>query len=69
MTVINQSIKMALENAVVCRGINGAKESHEYAERMGEAIKKSITDSLKNLLKDPDSLEENIQKLISEIKE
>ena len=67
MTLINLSIKMALQNVVVCRGINGSKESHEYAERMGEAIKKSITDSLKKILEEPDSLKENIQKLISDI--
>ena len=69
MTIINLAIKMALVNVVVCSRTNGSKESHEYADRMGETVRKSITDSLKHILKEPDSLKENIQKLISDIEE
>ena len=69
MTIINLAIKMALVNVVVCSRTNGSKESHEYADRMGEAVRKAITDNLKHILKEPDSLKENIQKLISDIEE
>ncbi len=69
MTIINLAIKMALVNVVVCSRTNGSKESHEYADRMGETVRKAITDHLKHILKEPDSLKENIQKLISDIEE
>ena len=69
MTIIKLAIKMALANVVVCSRTNGSKESHEYADRMGETVRKAITDNLKHILKEPDSLKENIQKLISDIEE
>ena len=50
MTIINLAIKMALVNVVVCSRTNGSKESHDYADRMGETVRKAITDNLKHIL-------------------
>jgi len=46
---MNGIIKMALENVVLCRGTNSAKESYEYAQRMEEVIKSNLVERLKSI--------------------
>lgn len=67
MSIISATIKIALENAVLCRGTHGAKESYEYAEKMEVAIKQAIQEKLSEALKDPSKLEENIRGIINEL--
>ena len=67
MSSISSTIKMALENTVLCRGSHGAKESYEYAERMEVVIKQSIQEKLSEALKNPSMLEENIRGIINEL--
>ena len=67
MSNISATIKIALENAVLCRGTHGAKESYEYAEKMEVAIKQAIKEKLSEALKDPSMLEENIRGIINEL--
>lgn len=68
MANITGTIKMALENTVLCRGAHGAKESYEYAEKMEGVIKKSISDKLKAALaSDKSDLEKTIQDIVNEL--
>ena len=39
-------IKLALENTVMCRGSNPAKESYEYAEKMETMLKTQLKEEL-----------------------
>ena len=58
---------MALENAVLCRGAHGAKESYEYAEKMEVVIKESIKEKLSTALNAGGDLEKSIQDIINEL--
>ena len=64
---IYATIKLALENAVLCRGANTAKESYAYAENMEELIKHSIRETLERALEDPEILESTILKIIKNL--
>ena len=67
MGKISATIKAALENAVLCRGGNGPKESYEYAEKMEVVIKQSIQERLLEALEDTETLEESICQIIEEL--
>ena len=67
MAKISATIKIALENAVLCRGGNGPKESYEYAEKMEVVIKQSIQERLLEALEEPETLEESICQIIEEL--
>ena len=67
MATISATIKAALENAVLCRGGNGAKESYEYAEKMEVVIKQAIKEKLLEALEDTDTLEESIYDILDEL--
>ena len=67
MSNISATIKIALENAVLCRGTHGAKESYEYAEKMEIAIKQAIKEKLSDALKNIDDLEKSIYDIIDEL--
>jgi hypothetical protein len=67
MANISGTIKMALENAVLCRGAHGAKESYEYAEKMEVVIKESIKEKLSTALNAGGDLEKSIQDIINEL--
>jgi hypothetical protein len=69
MTSISATIKIALENAVLCRGAHGAKESYEYAEKMEAVIKQSIKEKLLEALENIEDLEESIYDLLDELEE
>lgn len=64
---INATIKLALENTVLCRGAHPAKESYAYAENMEELIKNSIRETLERALEDPEILESSILKIIKNL--
>jgi hypothetical protein len=64
---VSATIKIALENTVLCRGGNGPKESYEYAEKMEVVIKHSIQGRLLEALEDPEKLEESICQMIKEL--
>jgi hypothetical protein len=69
MTSISATIKIALENAVLCRGAHGAKESYEYAEKMEIVIKQAIKEKLLEALENIEDLEESIYDLLDELEE
>ena len=64
---MNQIIKMALENTVLCRGANSAKESYEYAERMEEVIKSNLVERLKAIALNPGTALEELDNFITEL--
>ena len=66
--MINHTIKTALENTVLCRGANPAKESYEYALKMEVAIKQSIIDRLTQIIVEDEDTKESLKKLIIELK-
>lgn len=66
MTKLSRTIKVALENTVMCRGGNGPKESYEYAERMESVIKLAIAESLEEAGNDPEKLLKMIKDLKGE---
>jgi hypothetical protein len=68
MSNISGTIKIALENTVLCRGSHGPKESYEYAKKMEIAIKQSIQERLAKALEAPETLEESICDIINELK-
>jgi hypothetical protein len=68
MTNISAVIKIALENAVLCRGAHGPKESYEYAEKMELVIKQAIKKKLLEALENIEDLEESIYDIIDELK-
>ena len=61
MNDISRIIKLALENTVLCRGANSAKESYQYAEKMEVTIKRSIIQKLNQI--------QNSNNPVSELKE
>jgi hypothetical protein len=61
-------IKAALENTVLCRGANSAKESYEYAEKMQAMIVDNLITRLESTLVNPETTVEDIKKLIEELK-
>jgi hypothetical protein len=67
MTSISKTIKMTLENAVLCRGSHGAKESYEYAEKMEAVIKQAIKEKLLDALENIEDLEESIYDILDEL--
>lgn len=66
MTKLSRTIKMALENTVMCRGGNGPKESYEYAERMEGVIKAHMVEELEAAGNDPEKLSKIIKDLKGE---
>ena len=60
---VEGSIRIALENAVLCRGTHGAKESYEYAKKMEAYVKSTLKRKLEKIL-DSFSPEDEIKKLI-----
>ena len=64
---MNGIIKMALENVVLCRGTNSAKESYEYAERMEEGIKSNLVERLKAIALNPGTALEDLDNFITEL--
>lgn len=64
---INETIKLALENTVLCRGTNTPKESYAYAENMEWLIKQSIRETLERALEYPEILESSILKIIKNL--
>jgi len=64
---ISATIKIALENAVLCRGTHGAKESYEYAEKMEVVIKEAIKEKLLEALENIEDLEESIYDILDEL--
>ncbi len=66
MAKLSRTIKMALENTVMCRGGNGPKESYEYAERMEGVIKSAILESLEEAGNDPEKIASIIKDLKGE---
>lgn len=64
---MNQIIKMALENTVLCRGTNSAKESYEYAARMEDVIKSNLVERLKAIALNPGTALEDLDNFITEL--
>ena len=52
---MNEIIKMALENIVLCRGANTASESYDYAKRMERVIKDNLVAKLKAFTVNPET--------------
>jgi hypothetical protein len=67
MANISATIKAALENAVLCRGAHGPKESYEYTGKMEVVIKEAIKEKLLKALEDTETLEESICNIIDEL--
>ena len=65
---IQQSIKYALENTVLCRGAHSAKESYEYAEKMEVHIKRAITEKLNHIIDEDRDSNEMLEELIQQLK-
>jgi hypothetical protein len=65
---MNEIIKMALENVVLCRGAHSAKESYEYATRMEKVIKHAIEQRLLESL-GKDDIRRDIQRVIDQLNE
>jgi hypothetical protein len=66
MPRLSQTIKIALENSVLCRGTHGARESYEYAERMEGVIKTHMVVELEAAGNDPEKLTKIIKDLKGE---
>ena len=64
---MNEIIKIALENTVLCRGTNSAKESYEYAARMEEVIKSNLVERLKAIVLNPETVVADIEAFIVEL--
>ena len=64
---MNEIIKMALENTVLCRGANTAKESYDYAERMERVIKDNLVAKLKAITVNPETALEDLNNFITEL--
>jgi hypothetical protein len=60
-------IKMALENTVLCRGTNTAKESYEYAEKMEGVIKSNLVERLKEIALNPGTALEELDNFITQL--
>lgn len=67
MANISATIKIALENTVLCRGAHGPKESYKYAEKMEVVIKQSIKEALLEALENIEDLEESIYDILDEL--
>lgn len=63
---IKDTIKLALENTVLCRGCHSPEESYRYAEKMERMIKESIIDRLKMIENSNDPVS-NLTKLVEEL--
>jgi hypothetical protein len=63
---IKDTIKIALENTVLCRGCHSAKESYQYAEKMESVIKESIIDRLK-MIKNSNDPVLDLTRLVEEL--
>ena len=66
MSRLSQTIKITLENTVLCRGAHGARESYEYAERMERVIKAHMVEELEAAGNDPEKLSKIIKGLKGE---
>jgi hypothetical protein len=65
--MIGETIKVALENCVLCRGAHSAEESYEYAKKMEEVIKLAIKKRLSEALENIEYLEENVCQILDEL--
>ena len=65
---MNEIIKMALENTVLCRGANGPGESYAYAARMERLIKSSLVERLEAITKNPETAITDLNNFITELK-
>ena len=63
---IKNTIKVALENTVLCRGAHSPEESYRYAEKMERMIKESIIDRL-NAIRNGENIQLELDKLIEEL--
>ena len=50
MSQFIQHIKLALENTVLCRGGNSAKDSFDYATKMEHMLKRQLKQELTEIL-------------------
>ena len=64
---MNEIIKIALENVVLCRGGNGPAESYEYAKRMEKLIKDYLIWRLKETIVNPETMVKDINNFITEL--
>jgi len=64
---MNNIIKMALENVVLCRGAHTAKESYAYAEKMERMIKSNLVERLKGIALNPGTAAEELDTFIVEL--
>ena len=64
---MNEIIKMALENVVLCRGANTASESYDYAKRMERVIKDNLVAKLKAFTVNPETTVEDLNNFITEL--
>lgn len=60
-------IKIALENTVLCRGANPAKESYDYAKKMEKMLKSQLKQELLEIVKDRTMMEERLCELIGKL--
>jgi hypothetical protein len=65
---MNEIIKMALENTVLCRGANGPGESYAYAARMERVIKSGLVERLEAIAKNPETAIADLNNFITELK-
>jgi Mn-dependent DtxR family transcriptional regulator len=64
---MNEIIKMALENVVLCRGTNTASESYDYAKRMERVIKDNLVERLKEIALNPGTALEELDNFITQL--
>ena len=64
---MNEIIKMALENTVLCRGTHGPGESYAYAARMERVIKSGLVERLKAIALNPGTALEDLDNFITEL--
>lgn len=64
---MNEIIKMALENTVLCRGTLSPKESYEYATRMERVIKDNLIIKLKAIIINPETVVTDIEEFITNL--
>jgi hypothetical protein len=65
---MNEIIKMALENTVLCRGANGPGESYAYAAKMERVIKSNLVERLEAIAKNPETAITDLNNFITELK-
>lgn len=66
MSFVN-TLKIALENSVLCARTNPAKDSYEYAERMEHAVRNELKKDLEEIIKNDTFLVENLKEFINNL--